>query len=294
MKKEIKIGLFAIIVVAAALFMIEFLKGKDLFSKNNTYYIIYPSVEGLGVSSAVTIGGYNAGTVSDISYNASTGDFTIAASISKEFGVPEDSYMEIYSSDILGTKKIRVNAGTSAVMARPGDTLAGSVEKDMITSLGGSLDTVIRQIGTVAESVNLLLDENNRKEINIMLRRLNNTAADLNSVTKMLRGKEPAIADMIDNINSLAAKLDSAATYISGTASNAEAITATLRDAGIGETIDSLRLLVSKIQNPEGSIGKLMANDSLYNSLTSLSNNLDSLVMGIRNDPKKYIKISVF
>lgn len=294
MKKEIKIGLFAIIVIAAALFMIEFLKGKDVFSKNNTFYIIYPTVEGLGISSTVTIGGYAAGSVSEINYNASTGDFTLAASISKEFMIPADSYMEVYSADILGTKKIRVNMGSSSVMAKSGDTLAGLTGNDMISSLGGSLDTVIRQIGSVAESVNQLLNENNRKEISMLIRRLNSTAENLNSITGMLRGQEPAIAGIVDNINSISAKLDSAATSISGTAYNAEAITATLRDAGISETIDSLRQLVSKIQNPDGSLGKLIGNDSLYNSLTSLSNNLDSLVQSIRNDPKKYIKISVF
>ena len=112
MRKEIKTGLFAVIVLAVALFMIEFLKGKDVFSRNNTYYIIYPSVEGLSVSTGVTVGGYAAGIISDIEYNRQTMNYTVSASISREFDIPKDSYIEVYSSDILGTRKLRVTAQT--------------------------------------------------------------------------------------------------------------------------------------------------------------------------------------
>ena len=90
MRKEIKTGLFAVIVLAVVLFMIEFLKGRDIFSRNNTYYIIYPSVEGLSVSTGVTVGGYAAGIVSNIAYNRQTMDYTVSASISREFEIPED------------------------------------------------------------------------------------------------------------------------------------------------------------------------------------------------------------
>lgn len=294
MKKETRIGLFAVIVIAAALFMIEFLKGRDIFSSNNTYYIIYPSVEGLDISTSITVGGYNAGTVSDISYSNARKDYTVTVSVSKDFEIPEDSRMEVYSSDILGTKKIRVLMGSSGINAQSGDTLDGTAETDMLSALGGSLDTVIRQIGTVAESVNTLLDERNRKEIGLLINRLNNTAANLDAITGMIRSKGPDMEIFVDNLNSVARKLDSAAVSAGNVLDNAENVTASIRDAGISETIDSLRMLLSKIQDPAGSTGKLLASDSLYNSITSLSNNLDSLVQSIRRDPKKYIKISVF
>ena len=139
MRKEIKTGLFAVIVVAVALFMIEFLKGKDIFSRNNTFYIIYPSVEGLSVSTQITAGGYPAGIVSDIAYNPGAGDYTLTASIPRQFDIPADSYVEVYSADILGTKKLRIVRGTSPDAATAGDTLPGRTEPDMLGSLLGSL-----------------------------------------------------------------------------------------------------------------------------------------------------------
>ena len=294
MRKEIKTGVFAVIVLAVALFMIEFLKGKDIFSRNNTYYIIYPSVEGLSVSTGVTVGGYAAGIVSDIVYNRQTMDYTVSASISREFDIPKDSYIEVYSSDILGTRKLRVRMGSSSVMASSGDTLRGCVEADMLSAITGSLDSLMRSIGTTVESVNLILDEENRTEVRQLLKRLNSTAGNLDRVSAMLQSKSPDIETLLSNLSSISATLDSAATAINGTAANAEAITASLKEADLTGMTDSIRSLAGRLQDPDGSIGKLMSSDSLYNALTALSNDLDSLVNNIRKDPKKYIKISIF
>ena len=294
MRKEIKIGAFAVIVLAVALFMIEFLKGKDIFSRNNTYYIIYPSVEGLSISTGITVGGYAAGVISDIAYNRQTMDYTVSASVSREFDIPEDSFIEIYSSDILGTKKLRVKMGTSGVMASSGDTLRGCMETDMLSSVTGVLDSLMRSIGTTVESVNLILDEENRAEVRQLLKRLNSTAGNLDRVSAMLQSKSPDIETLLSNLSSISATLDSAATAINGTAANAEAITASLKEADLTGMTDSIRSLAGRLQDPDGSIGKLMYSDSLYNALTALSNDLDSLVNNIRKDPKKYIKISIF
>lgn len=294
MRKEIKIGAFAVIVLAVTLFMIEFLKGKDIFSRNNTYYIIYPSVEGLSISTGITVGGYAAGVISDIAYNRQTMDYTVSASVSREFDIPEDSFIEIYSSDILGTKKLRVKMGTSGVMASSGDTLRGCMETDMLSSVTGGLDSLMRSIGTTVESVNLILNEENRAEFRLLLKRLNSTAGNLEKISAMLQSKSPDIEALLSNLSSISATLDSAATAISGTAANAEAITASLNEADLKGMTDSIRSLAGRLQSPDGSIGKLMRSDSLYNTLTALSSDLDSLVNSIRRDPKKYIKISIF
>lgn len=294
MRKEIKIGAFAVIVLAVALFMIEFLKGKDIFSRNNTYYIIYPSVEGLSISTGITVGGYAAGVISDIAYNRQTMDYTVSASVSREFDIPEDSFIEIYSSDILGTKKLRVKMGSSPVMATSGDNLRGCMETDMLSSVTGGLDSLMRSIGTTVESVNLILNEENRAEFRQLLKRLNRTAGNLEKISAMLQSKSPDIETLLSNLSSISATLDSAATAISGTAANAEAITASLNEADLKGMTDSIRSLAGRLQSPDGSIGKLMRSDSLYNTLTALSSDLDSLVNSIRRDPKKYIKISIF
>ncbi len=301
MRIEVKTGLYAVIIIAATLFIVEFLRGKDIFSKNNTYYIIYPSVDGIEVSTAVTVGGFPAGRISEIQYNRESADYTVQVSISRQFSIPEDSRMVIYSSDILGTKKIKVAAGTSSVPASAGDTLTGGFEADMLSTLAGSispvaagLDTLIQNLNTAVTSVNLLLSESNREQVSALLSTLSSTADDLSALSGTLRDRSPEISDIILRLNSISAALDSAAASAGNTLANAEEITAGLRDAGLGAAVDSIRILTGRLQDPSGSIGRLITSDSLYNSITRLSNDLDSLIRGIKEDPKKYIKISVF
>ena len=299
MRKEIRTGLFAIIVIAAALVAVEFLRGKDIFSRNNTYYIIYGNVEGLEVSTPVTVGGFQAGRISDIEYNPRTLDYTVTVSISPEFSIPSDSRMTVYSADILGTKKIKVTAGTSPVPASPGDTLPGGSESDLLSSAAGSiqpvaagLDSLITALNQAVGSINLILDSDNRARIDDILASLSTSADNISAITSEVSCSD--ISGIIARISSITASLDSAAAAATKTVTNAEEITASLRDAQPGATVDSIRIMIGRLQDPSGSIGKLIYSDSLYNSLTRLSNDLDSLVRGIRADPKKYIKISVF
>ena len=301
MRKEVRIGLFAAAVTAAAVFTVEFLKGKDIFSKTDTYYIIYPSVDGVDVSTAVTVGGYTAGRVSDVEYNPETMNYTVTVSVSREFTFPDDSRMEVYSSDIMGTRKIRIAAGSSNTTAESGDTIRGVIEPDILSSLAGSiepvaagLDTLVRGLNRTVESINLILDENSRDRINSILGNMEAITEDLSLTAGTFRDKNPEIRQIITRLSSISARLDSAAVSAAGTLDNAEAVTASLRDARIGETVESIHSLVLKLQDPSGSLGRLIVSDSLYNSLTQLSNDLDSLVRKIEDDPKKYIKISVF
>ena len=301
MRIEVKTGLYAVIIIAATLFIVEFLRGKDIFSKNNTYYIIYPSVDGIEVSTEVTVGGFPAGRISEIQYNRESADYTVQVSISRQFSIPEDSKMVVYSSDILGTKKIKVAAGTSSVPASAGDTLTGGFEADMLSTLAGSispvaagLDTLIQNLNTAVTSVNLLLSDSNREQVSALLSTLSSTADDLSVLSGTLRDRSPEISDIILRLNSISAALDSVAASAGNTLANAEEITAGLRDAGLGAAVDSIRILTGRLQDPSGSIGRLITSDSLYNSITRLSNDLDSLIRGIKEDPKKYIKISVF
>lgn len=301
MRKEVRIGLFAAAVTAAAVFTVEFLKGKDIFSKTDTYYIIYPSVDGVDVSTAVTVGGYTAGRVSDVEYNPETMNYTVTVSVSREFTFPDDSRMEVYSSDIMGSRKIRIAAGSSNTTAESGDTIRGVIEPDILSSLAGSiepvaagLDTLVRGLNRTVESVNLILDENSRDRINSILGNMEAITENLSLTASTFRDKNPEIRQIITRLSSISARLDSAAVSAAGTLDNAEAVTASLRDARIGETVESIHSLVLKLQDPSGSLGRLIVSDSLYNSLTQLSNDLDSLVRKIEDDPKKYIKISVF
>src|SRR5574344_1066252 len=110
-KKEFKIGVFAILTIVATIMVITFLRGNDSLKGNNSFYSKYTTVEGLSPASTLYINGFKAGRVSKIKYNKPTKDYTFKIIVSKEYEIPSDSYFEIYSSDILGGKSIRLILG---------------------------------------------------------------------------------------------------------------------------------------------------------------------------------------
>ena len=100
--KELKIGVFVVIVSVASFFLINYLRGEDLLNKEIELISRYDKVEGLVASAPVYIKGYKAGKVSEVTYCPETEDFRVVCSIRKEFRVPNDSRMTIYSVDIMG------------------------------------------------------------------------------------------------------------------------------------------------------------------------------------------------
>ena len=140
MKKELKLGILAIAVLVATFFVLNFLRGKDLFNREYELVSTYTDVQGLLPSSPVYIKGFKAGTVSEITYDKEKGTFEVLCTVSKDFAVPEDSKMTIYSADLMGGKAIRIDLGKSSAMAEPGARLASAVSPDMLSSIAAGID----------------------------------------------------------------------------------------------------------------------------------------------------------
>ena len=113
MSKEFKIGLFAVITAVVSFFLINYLRGEDIFNREIELSSRYQNVEGLVPSAPVFIKGYKAGKVAEVNYDSEAEDFEVICSIKKEFRIPSDSRMTIYSVDIMGGKGVKIELGVS-------------------------------------------------------------------------------------------------------------------------------------------------------------------------------------
>ena len=300
-RKEIKIGIFAIVVLAATFLTIDFLKGNDIFGKSHTFYAKYADIEGIAESTPVFVKGYRAGSVTSLKYGKSDGLYTARVSISDEYDIPKDSYLEIYSSDILGSRSIRVIMGNSDKMASDGDTLGSRIEADPLSAivsgivpLENSLHSLIGNFDKAVVSINSILDGGLREDISMISADLRKSAANISDITAGIESQGPRIDSIIHSINDIAANFANTAESLDRTVKNAEAITVSLKEADLKNAVLNLRDLLEKASDPSSSIGKLLTTDSLHNAVNSLATDLDTLVKRIERDPKKYIKISVF
>jgi phospholipid/cholesterol/gamma-HCH transport system substrate-binding protein len=295
------IGLFVLLTLVAIFVVINFLKGQDLFNKNTKYYTTLQNVEGLTATGPVYIRGLKVGSVESIKYNNTQDNFIVKLSIKSDYVIPNNSVAEIYSADILGGKSVRIDLGNSNLHAKAGDTIKGGTSPDMITMLTKEIGPLKEQasalmsnMNTTLNTINALLDSNARTNLQQSFAHLNKTLQNAQNLSKSLNDMSPDLKEMIANLNTLSQGLSQGSGDIKNSLKNINDITTQISEADLKSTIQNLQSLLVKIQDPNGSLGKLLYTDSLHNSLDSLLKDVNNLVKKITENPKKYIKISVF
>jgi len=299
--REQKIGIFSIVTLCFLYIVINYLRGEDLFGKSNVYYAVYESVEGLTPTGPVFIKGLKVGTVESIDYVANRDNFLVSMKIDSKYKISDSSVAQIYSTGILGGTALRINMGKGTNYLKEKDTLMTSIEPAMLDMLSSQLLPLKDQASQLIESmnktfanVNDVLDSNGRENLAKSLENLNKTLASVRSIAKNLENNGPEISTLLDNLEKISTTLNGSMAHLDNGLKNFSEITDSLKQADLTGTIESMKSLLLDLNNPEGTIGKLIKTDTLHNSVDSLIKDLDVLVNNINRNPKKYIKISVF
>lgn len=301
MSKELKIGLFAVTILIVSFFLINYLRGEDLFNREIELSSRYSNVEGLVPSAPVFIKGYKAGKVSEVNYEADKEEFEVICSIKKDFRIPSDSRMTIYSVDIMGGKGVKIDLGVSDVYAEDGDALASGFEAGLLDGLAGSVGPLLDKVTNTLDSltvtvsgINELLSDRNRAHIENTLAHLERTMASAQKVCGAIEGRSEELASFVENLSTLAVKLNSIAEQADTTVAGVNTIVESISESDIQGVISSMKILLDNMNDPDGTIGKLFVDNSVYDSVDTLLNDIDSLITKIQENPKKYLRISVF
>lgn len=299
--KEFKIGLFAISVLIVSFFMINYLRGKDIFNKEIELVARYDDVEGLVSSAPVFIKGYKAGKVSEVVYDAETDDFKVTCSVMKDFRIPTDSKMLIYGVDIMGGKGIRIDLGTSSEYVEDGATLSSSSEPALLDGLASGIGPLVEKVGNTLDSLNVtvasvnrMLSEQNQANISATLAHLEATMSDVRAIAASVGGRSDELDSFMMNLETLSSKLVGAVDKADTALTSVSSVIGKIDESDIKGLVSSFKELLENINDPDGTVGKLLVDGSVYDSVDSLLNDVDSLVKKIEENPKKYIKISVF
>ena len=301
LSKEFKIGFFAVTVIVASFFIINSLRGEDIFNREIEITSRYQNVEGLVPSAPVYIKGYKAGKVSEVNYDAVNGDFEVVCSVMKEFAIPEDSRMTIYSVDIMGGKGVRIDLGSSDSYIVDGGALAPSFEAGLMDGLEAGIAPLLEKVTSAMDSlavtvsgVNKLLADGNQAHFANTLAHLERTMSDLSSVAASVGGKSQELESFIVNMESLSGKFSNIADKADSTMTSVTSIASSISGSDLEAVISSFKDLLENMNDPDGTIGKLFVDNSVYDSVDALLSDVDSLVRKIQENPKKYIRISVF
>lgn len=299
--KEFKIGAFAVLVLIVSFFVINFLRGKDILDKEYELVAMYDNLEGLVPSAPVYIKGYKVGQVSEVEYDTSSGCFEVTCSILKEFAVPVDSRMTIYSVDIMGGKGVRIDLGESQEMTTDGDELAPAMAPDLIGGLTqsvgpllGKLSDTLDSLGVTVSSVNSLLSSDNQRTISATFTHLEATMKDVRSIVKSVEGRSEDLENFLGGLSSLSDRLSVLIENADTAVVSASSVMDSIAKSDLEGVVSSLNTLLNNINDPNGTIGKLFVDKSVYENVDSILKQVDELVEIIKENPKKYLKISVF
>lgn len=301
MKKEFKLGLFAVIIMVASFFLINYLRGEDIFNREIELVSRYENVEGLVASAPVFIKGYKAGKVTEVVYDSEKEDFKVVCSVSKDFRIPSDSRMTIYSVDIMGGKGVRIDLGQSEAAAQDGDDLTPAFEAGLMDGLAGSVGPLLEKVSNTLDSlsvtvsgVNRMLADENQTAFRHTLAHLEKTMSNISSISASVEEKSDELEAFIDDLSVLSSKFGGIADKLDTTMGDVSSIVSSLDENDIKEIVSSFKSLLENINDPDGTIGKLLVDNSVYDSVDALLSDVDTLVRKIQENPKKYIKISVF
>lgn len=300
-KKELKIGVFVVVVVVVSFFVINYLRGKDIFNREIEVVSYYDNIEGLAESAPVFVKGYKAGKVNSVEYITSERHFKVTCSVKKEFEIPEDSKMTIYAVDIMGGKGVRIDMGHSETLVADGGYLEPAYEAGMLDALAAQLTPMLTKVNNTLDSltvtvanVNTLLGEANQARISNTLAHLERTMQNVSSVAASIQGRSADLNAFITNLSALSEKLNSVVDNVDGTVDEVSGVVAKISEADLKGVVESFHTLLNNINDPDGTVGKLLVDGSVYESLDALLIDIDSLIRKIEENPKKYMKLSVF
>ncbi|MBP7358458.1 MAG: MCE family protein [Prevotella sp.] len=290
--KEVRIGLVAIAGIVVLFFGLKYLKGLNLFSTGNKYYIEFTDISGLTVSSPVYADGYKVGVVKKIEYDYDhRGDINTEVEIDQNLRIPKGSSAEIVS-DVLGNVKINMlfsNNPRERIL--PGERIQGGINSgtlgkvaDMVPAIEKmlpKLDSILTSVNTLLADPALAASLHNVKTITsnltVSTRELNALMAQLN---RDVPGMVTRANGVLDNTNKLTRKLSDV--DVEGTMNSVNA------------TLNNVRELSERLNSNEGTLGLLMRDPSLYNNLNSTMRDADSLMINLKQHPKRYVHFSVF
>lgn len=160
--------------------------------------------------------------------------------------------------------------------------------------LKDDIQNLIKAINLTFDEVNQIISPELKKEIDNSINNLNKTLKSASEIMSNLNKSSPEITEIVTNFNKITSSLDETSHKLNSGLDNINEITESIKSSDLAGTINTLKDLLSKLHDPDGSIGKLINTDSIHNSIEVLINDLDSLIKNINENPKKYIKVSVF
>lgn len=290
--KEVKIALVAIVGLVVLFYGLNFLKGLSIFSSEKIYYIKFKDVSGLSQSSPIYANGFRVGVVKEVIFDYSNPESVkVAVNVDKQLNMPEGTSAEIVS-DVLGNVQVNLLIGDNkGRQLEPGAVIEGEINEGALGQVKKMIPTIekmLPKLDSIMTNLNVLLTDpavaQSLHNVETVTANLTTSTRQLNMLMGQLNRDVPAMTQragrLMDNANMVAENL----TKVD--------VEQTMRK--VNATLDNVQQFTEQLNSNNGSLGLLMRDQSLYNNLNSTMQSADSLLINLRENPKRYVHFSLF
>lgn len=295
--REVKAAILVILGIVFFIFGFNYLKGKNLFESSNVFYTEF-DYNGLTEASVVTIKGNTIGKVTEIIYDFKTGKTRVSFIVDEQLKFSKNSKIRMYELGVMGGNGLAIIDAEDNVIAESGDFITSEVEEGLVKNLSSNFSDLSAGLDTTLKSADTLLVNLNKILVDDSEKGLKTTIAELNETLRSFKSLSNSFKSVVTkNKDSLTATINN----FNAVSKNLAALSNDLKDVELSKTVDNLDKTLTSVNNVlaniekgEGSLGKLMKDEKLYNNLEVASGQLKELLQDFKLNPKRYINVSVF
>ncbi|MGB4204012.1 MAG: MlaD family protein [Bacteroidales bacterium] len=312
-RSEIKIAALFIVALTAFIWGYNYLKGKDLFTKKLIVYAKYDEVGGLASANPVYVNGLKIGQVNQVYFEGGrSARIIVKMMLNRDLIIPKNSIARIFSADLMGSKAIDIVLGNSNLVVEMNDTLQSDIQASLqeevnrqVQPIKMKAEELLSSIDTLVTAIQTIFNEEARINIAQSFESIKLTIHSIEhasfTIDTLIQTERRRLTVILENIEAISSNLRNNNTEIAGAIKNIKTISDSLAASNIRETFShlehtmtNLNQILGKIETGEGSLGLLINDKQLYESLESASKELSNLLEDMRLNPGRYIHFSAF
>lgn len=309
--KITKLGVLIVLSIAILIWGLSYLKGNDIFRKSDEYHVIYDRVDGLSESNDVVLSGYKIGQVKRIRFLPdNSGRLLVTFLIDSSVKIPVNSVAQIVSSDLMGTRSIRINFSKATEFYNNNDTIAGDVERDLkeevsmqVLPIKNKAEELLGTIDSAITVLTVIFNEDARKNLSESFENINQTIFNIERTTadlqELVSSKKENVGNIISNIDNISSAFSRNIQEFDNTIRNLSAFSDSLARLPVSPVLQNIldasqriNVLLARLESNDNTAGLLLNDDQLYHSINQLTENINLLMSDIRVNPERYLNFS--
>lgn len=293
--KEFIIGLCVMIALVVLFFGIDFLRGINLFQPTNYYHASYCNVAGLEVAAPVTVDGYKVGQVREINFNyENPGIVDVVIAVDEKLSLPVDS-RAVIESGLMSGASVKIIMGKESAKIPVGGEVQTAVIPDLMSALSTdvmpNVGNILAQVDSLVRNLNTLIADpalaNAVKSLDAITANVELATVGLNNT---MNNQLPGI---MDNAGKITTNLDVVVNDLAVLSAQLKALPLQSTMDNVNATTANLSTFSAQLNDKNSTLGMLMNDPQLYNQLNRVTADIDSLIVDIKRNPKRYISIKL-